>query len=242
MTQQAAPQPAQSFYQPPHQQYNQNAPTMGQYQQKGPNQYQPISSNHQGPNKSLEDMIKQLSGTVQQLSTNVHQNQVETKEELSDLKKHMSQLATSMSALINEPGRLPSQTVQNPKENVNVVALSSGKKLVNKPTEQDEDKSPRLPGEEQVRPEALVTLEQDKEEDVTEEEGNTSKDYRPGPVPAASLVPESEEHRPRPVPRTKTSRSASRFHFQYQPVYQNNMSWTRMCSNYSAKSKSTSPS
>ncbi|CAM8987084.1 unnamed protein product [Rhodiola kirilowii] len=105
-----------------------------------------------------------------------------------------------MSALINEPGRLPSQTVQNPKENVNDVALRSGKKLVSKPIEQDEDKSPRLPGEEQVRPEALETLEQDKEEDVTEEEGNTSKDHRPGPVPAASPVPESEEHRPRTVP------------------------------------------
>ncbi|CAM8946443.1 unnamed protein product [Rhodiola kirilowii] len=36
-TQQAAPQLAQSFYQPPHRQYNQNAPSAGQYQQKGPN-------------------------------------------------------------------------------------------------------------------------------------------------------------------------------------------------------------
>ncbi|CAM8905507.1 unnamed protein product [Rhodiola kirilowii] len=94
-----------------------------------------------------------------------------------------------MSVLTNEPGELPSQTVQNPKGNVNVVALRSGKKLVSKPTEQDEDKSLRLPGEEQLRPEALETLEKDKEEDVTKEEGNTSKDHRPGPVPAASPVP-----------------------------------------------------
>ncbi|CAM8895299.1 unnamed protein product [Rhodiola kirilowii] len=88
MAQQAAPQPAQSFYQPPHKQYNQNAPPagqyqqrglnqypMGQYQQKGPNQYQ-----HQGPgvyqnrpsnnqpgssqpstSRSLEDIMKELA-------------------------------------------------------------------------------------------------------------------------------------------------------------------------------------
>ncbi|CAM8921122.1 unnamed protein product [Rhodiola kirilowii] len=37
----------------------------------------------------------------------------------------MSQLATSMSAIINEPGRLPSQTIQNPKENVSMVQMSN---------------------------------------------------------------------------------------------------------------------
>ncbi|CAM8908487.1 unnamed protein product [Rhodiola kirilowii] len=125
----------------------------------------------------------------------------------------MSQLATAMSVLTNEPGKLPSQTVQNPKGNVNAVALRSGKKLVIKPIEQDEDKSPRLPGEEQVRPEALETLEQDKEEDVTEEEGNTSKDHRPGPVPAASPVPVSEEHNERPVPRTETPKISAALTF-----------------------------
>ncbi|CAM8959882.1 unnamed protein product [Rhodiola kirilowii] len=152
----------------------------------------------------------------------------------------MSQLATSMTTLINEPGRLPSQTVQNPKGNVNAVALRSGKKLVSKPTEQDEDKSPRLPGEEQVRPEALETLDQDKEEDVTEEEVNTSKDHRPGPVPAASPVPVSEEHNERPEPRPP--KSAPHFHFQYLLVCKNNMLCMRTCLNCSAKSKSTSPS
>ncbi|CAM8886497.1 unnamed protein product [Rhodiola kirilowii] len=115
-----------------------------------------------------------------------------------------------MSVLTNEPGKLPSQTVQNLKGNVNAVALRSGKKLVIKPIEQDEDKSPRLPGEEQVRLEALETLEQDKEEDVTEEEGNTSKDHRPGPVPAASPVPEHNERR---VPRTETPKISAALPF-----------------------------
>ncbi|CAM8959893.1 unnamed protein product [Rhodiola kirilowii] len=108
-----------------------------------------------------------------------------------------------MSVLTNEPGRLPSQTVQNPKGNVNVVTLRSGKKLVIKPMEQDEDNSPRFPGEEQIRPEALETLEQntanenedasEEERDVTDEERNTSEDRRPGPEPTASPVPVSKE-------------------------------------------------
>ncbi|CAM8986828.1 unnamed protein product [Rhodiola kirilowii] len=203
----------------------------GQYQQKRPNQYQASSSNQQGPNKWLEDMMKelsstvqqslgtvqQLSGTVQQLSTTVHQNQAKNDGAIADLKKHMSQLATAMSALINEPGRLPSQTVQNPKENVNAVTLRSGKKLVIKPMEQDEDKSPRLPREEQIRPEALETLEQnttdgnedasEEERDVTDEEGNTFEDRRPDPVSA------SEKHKELPVPRTETPKISTTLPF-----------------------------
>ncbi|CAM8947969.1 unnamed protein product [Rhodiola kirilowii] len=88
-----------------------------------------------------------------------------------------------MSVLTNEPGRLPSQTIQNPKENVNAVTLRSGRKLVVKPMEQEEDK----------RPEALETLEQDaaeknedpskEEEDATKEEGNASEEHKEHPVP-----------------------------------------------------------
>ncbi|CAM8959032.1 unnamed protein product [Rhodiola kirilowii] len=220
--QQSAPQPAQSFYQPPHRQYNQNSPPVGQYQQRGPNQYptgqyqqkgqnqyQASPSNQQGPSKSLEDVVKELASSIHQLI-------VETKGDISDLKKQMSQLATSMSALTNEPGRLPSQTIQNPKGNVNAVTLRSGRKLVGKPMEQEEDKSPRLPGEEQMRPEALGTLEQDaaeKNEDASEEEGNAPEERRPGPVPAASSVQASEEHKECSVPRTETSKISAALPF-----------------------------
>ncbi|CAM8895146.1 unnamed protein product [Rhodiola kirilowii] len=135
----------------------------------------------------------------------------------------MSQLATAMSALINEHGRLPSQTIQNPKGNINSVTLRSGKKLAIKPMEQEEDESPRLPREEQMRLEALGTLEQDasekneeaseEERDATEEEGNASEERMPGPVPAASPVPVSEEHKERPVPRTKTPKISTTLPF-----------------------------
>ncbi|CAM8957224.1 unnamed protein product [Rhodiola kirilowii] len=167
-TQQAAPQLAQSFYQSPHRQYNQNAPPASQYQQRGPNQYptgqyqqkgqnrsQASSSNQQGPNKLLEDTMKELAGSVNQLGTSLNQFQAKPDGAISDLTKQMSQLATSVSTLTNEPGRLPSQTIQNLKGNVNAVTLRSGRKLVVKPMEQEEDKSPRLPGKEQMRPEAL---------------------------------------------------------------------------------------
>ncbi|CAM9000092.1 unnamed protein product [Rhodiola kirilowii] len=200
-TQPAIPQLAQSFYQPLHQQYNQDAPPAGQYQAN--------SSNHQGPNKSLEDMITQLSSTVQQLSTTMHQNQAETKEELSDLKKHISQLAASESAHANEFDRLLSQTIQIMQEDVNALTLRSGKTLVGKPLEQEEDKDPRLPGEEQMRPESLETLEDDasnkdddifeEERDVTKEEENTSKEHRPGLVPRTE-TPKISATLPFPVP------------------------------------------
>ncbi|CAM8951216.1 unnamed protein product [Rhodiola kirilowii] len=114
-----------------------------------------------------------------------------------------------MSALTNEPGRLPSQTIQNPKGNVNAVTLRSGRKLVGKPMEQEEDKSLRLPGEEQMRPEALETLEQDTAE--------KNEERRPGPVPAASPVPASEEHKECPVPRTETSKISAALRFPVPP-------------------------
>ncbi|CAM8940425.1 unnamed protein product [Rhodiola kirilowii] len=110
----------------PSRQYDQDAPPAGQYQAN--------SSNRQGPNKSLEDMIMQLSGTVQQLSTTMHQNQAETKGELSDLKKDIYQLTASVTAHANESGRLLSQTIQI-MEDVNALTLRSGKMLVGKPME-----------------------------------------------------------------------------------------------------------
>ncbi|CAM8999707.1 unnamed protein product [Rhodiola kirilowii] len=155
---------------------------------------------------------------MQQLSTTVHQNQVKNDGAIADLKKHMSQLATAMSALTNEPGRLPSQTVQNPKGNVNVVALRSGKKLAVAPMEREEDESPELPEE---------------SKDAPEEEENAPEERRPG---------QARYQRPTQCPELRPLKSALLFHFQSQPEYQNSMSWMRTCLSYSVKSKSTSPS
>ncbi|CAM8940548.1 unnamed protein product [Rhodiola kirilowii] len=131
-TQPAVPQLAQSFYQPPHRQYNQNAPSTSQYQQRGSNQYHPSSNNQQGPSKSLENAMKEIAGSVNQLGNSFNQFQAKTDGAISDLTKQMAQLATSMSALVNEPGRLPSQTVQNPKTNVSMMKKSNMKEALEK--------------------------------------------------------------------------------------------------------------
>ncbi|CAM8959670.1 unnamed protein product [Rhodiola kirilowii] len=47
----------------------------------------------------------------------------------------MSQLATSISTLTNEPGRLPSQTVQNPKGNISMIKMSDMKEALEETTQ-----------------------------------------------------------------------------------------------------------
>ncbi|CAM8997399.1 unnamed protein product [Rhodiola kirilowii] len=230
----ATPQPAQSFYQPPHQQYNQNAPPAGQYQQRGPNQYQAGPSNHQGPNqhqagpshqslsKPIEDVVKELTSTVHRnmvktdgaianLTSSVHQNMVKTDEviadltntvrqnmaktdeTITDLAKTMSQLANSMTTLNNETCRLPLQTSQNPKGNVNAVTLRSGRKLVIQPMEQEEEEEPKLPEENRG---------------TAERSNNAAEEHKQGPVPA------TEEAKECPVPRTETSKISAALPFQ----------------------------
>ncbi|CAM8926263.1 unnamed protein product [Rhodiola kirilowii] len=143
--------------------------------------------------------MKEIAGSVHQLGTSLHQFQVKTDGAITDLTKQMSQLATSISTLTNEPGRLPSQAIQNPKENVSAVTLRSWRKLDVQPMETEEEEEPRLPREEQMRPKALNTQVQDaseEEEDAAEEEGKAP-----------------EEHRLRPVPRTETSKISASLPF-----------------------------
>ncbi|CAM8997245.1 unnamed protein product [Rhodiola kirilowii] len=140
-----------------------------------------------------------------------------------------------MSALINEPGRLPSQTIQNPKGNINAVTLRSGRKLAIKPMEQEEDESPRMPGEEQMRPEALGTLEQDTTEKMRKRPRKSGTQLK-----KKGTYPKSTRSARYPEP--KPPKSAQHFHFQYQLVCKNNMSWMRTCLSCLTKLKSTSPS
>ncbi|CAM8889823.1 unnamed protein product [Rhodiola kirilowii] len=100
--------------------YQQNAPN--QHQQRGPNSNQAGPSNH-GPNKTWEDAVKELAASTQQLANTVHQNQVKTDEAIADLSRQMSQIATTVSELKNDAGRLPSQTIQNPRGNVSMVEV-----------------------------------------------------------------------------------------------------------------------
>ncbi|CAM8914073.1 unnamed protein product [Rhodiola kirilowii] len=146
--------------------------------------------------------MKELAGSVHQLGTSLHQFQAKTDGAITDLTKQISQLATSVSALTNEPGRLPSQTIQNPKENVSAATLRSGKKLDVQPMETEEEENPRLPREERMRPKALDTPVQDaskEEKDVAEEEGSAPEEHRPRSEPRPEN-PKSSATLPFPVP------------------------------------------
>ncbi|CAM8907992.1 unnamed protein product [Rhodiola kirilowii] len=170
-------------------------------------EYQEYNNNQQEPSKSLDDTIKELAGSINQLGTSLHQHQEKTDGAILELTKQISQLAASVSTLTNESGRLLSQTIQI-QEDVNALTLRSGKTLVGKPLDQ-EDKDPRLPGREQMRPESLEALEEEaadeddgmyeEEQDVTEGEGDTSKEHIPGPVPTTE-DPRISAKLPFPVP------------------------------------------
>ncbi|CAM8920400.1 unnamed protein product [Rhodiola kirilowii] len=98
--QQAAPQSAQQqYYRPPYRQHQ------------------------QGPSKSLEDIVKELAANTQQLATTVHQNQAKTDGTLAELGKQMSNLAQTVSELKSDRGRLPSQTIPNPRGNVSMMEV-----------------------------------------------------------------------------------------------------------------------
>ncbi|CAM8957546.1 unnamed protein product [Rhodiola kirilowii] len=111
--QQPIPHQAQPYYKPPfRQQQGQNGPS--QYQQRQDRNQ--ASPNQHDSSKSLEDIVKDLA-------TSVHQFQIKTDGAITDLSKQMSNLVQDMSELRKDPGRLPSQTVPNPRRNVIMVEV-----------------------------------------------------------------------------------------------------------------------
>ncbi|CAM8978340.1 unnamed protein product [Rhodiola kirilowii] len=147
---QNAPQQNQQPYQPPYRQYQQNGPS--QYQHRGPINNQPGPSNHSS-NKPLEKIVEELAAT--------------TKGDIADLKKQMSQLTTLVSDLANSvsAGRLPSQTVQNPKGNVSAVTLRSARRASgpsedeNQQKPEDEAAEPSTFGQDEIGPDLIPSAE-----------------------------------------------------------------------------------
>ncbi|GKB66149.1 uncharacterized protein Tco_0927561, partial [Tanacetum coccineum] len=85
---------------------------------------QPSSSNS---SMSLEDIVKMLATSTQQF-------QQDTKSTIQHLENQIGQLATSVNRLESQAsGKLPSQTVNNPKHNVSAITLRSGKVLEEQP-------------------------------------------------------------------------------------------------------------
>ncbi|XP_039050452.1 uncharacterized protein LOC120191588 [Hibiscus syriacus] len=84
-------------------------------------QRSPHEQSSSKPGMSLEEIVKSLE-------TNTQQFQQETRTSIQNLENQMSQLASSVNRLESQ-GKLPSQTIVNPKQNVSAITLRSGKEL-----------------------------------------------------------------------------------------------------------------
>ncbi|XP_031247321.1 uncharacterized protein LOC116105038 [Pistacia vera] len=121
------------------------------FQNRQQQSFQPKQPASQSSNSSLED-------TVKSLALNTKQFQQDTRSSIQSLENQMGQMATVISCLEAKfGGKLPSQTVVNPKENVNAVTLRSGKKM----------EEPKLDNQ-SVAKEAEIEDEIEKEEATTE--------------------------------------------------------------------------
>ncbi|KAH9667427.1 hypothetical protein KPL70_021040 [Citrus sinensis] len=120
-------------------------------QQYPPRQPAPPQSNSKS-GISLEKIVKSLA-------TNTQQFQQATTASIQNLENQMSQLATTVSRLESQVlGRLPSQSEMNPKKNVSVVILRSGKELqepskkVIKHVEDELEKNELMPKSQDAQP------------------------------------------------------------------------------------------
>ncbi|KAL0421448.1 UNVERIFIED_CONTAM: hypothetical protein Slati_3167700, partial [Sesamum latifolium] len=88
---------------------------------------------------SLEDMMKALISNTQQIQQNTQQQiqqiqqnaqqlQQSVQTSIQNLETQMSQLASSVGRLESQ-GKLPSQSIVNPKQNASAIVLRSGKEL-----------------------------------------------------------------------------------------------------------------
>ncbi|XP_040369481.1 uncharacterized protein LOC112184819 [Rosa chinensis] len=99
----------------------------GFYQARPQTSYQPPPQ-QQAPSKSLEDLVASLANSQQSF-------QQKTDRSIENLERQVSQLA-NMIGQQHQQGKLPSQTVINPKggfENASVVTLRSGKEVLEQP-------------------------------------------------------------------------------------------------------------
>jgi hypothetical protein len=77
----------------------------------------------------VREMMKTLASNTVTLQQNVMSFRQETRSSIHNLEKQMGQVASSVGKLKAQMnGKLPSQPL-NPKENVSVITLRSGKEL-----------------------------------------------------------------------------------------------------------------
>ena len=107
-----------------------------QFQAK-PHNTQAPQSNTSGSSSGVESLIAQMAEQNLTFQKNAIEFQESTKAQfqqvktsIDDIQRQMGQMATSINELRSQgSNRLPSQTLVNPKENVNAIHLRSGKAL-----------------------------------------------------------------------------------------------------------------
>ncbi|XP_059461891.1 uncharacterized protein LOC132190882 [Corylus avellana] len=110
----------------------QHRPSYQQYKHPYPPRQQSGQTSNSG--MSLEDIVKSLA-------TNTLQFQQETRASIQSLDNQMGQMATAISKLeAQSSGKLPSQTVVNPRENASAIVLRSEKNVIaNRNVPNDDD-------------------------------------------------------------------------------------------------------
>ncbi|XP_030936509.1 uncharacterized protein LOC115961721 [Quercus lobata] len=79
---------------------------------------------------SLEDIVNSLATNTLQFQQETKQFQQEARASIQSLDNQMGQMATAISRLeVQSSGKLPSQTVVNPRENASAIVLRSGKEV-----------------------------------------------------------------------------------------------------------------
>ncbi|XP_075486393.1 uncharacterized protein LOC142526005 [Primulina tabacum] len=120
--------------------YKNQGGQQGYPQQNWNKQHAPEQTSNSG--MSLDEIVKALAENTQKF-------QQETRASIQNLGTQITQIATSVSKLETQnSGKLPSQTVVNPKENASAMILRSGKEINQKNTSPTKDAEERGTNEE----------------------------------------------------------------------------------------------
>ncbi|KAL0356219.1 UNVERIFIED_CONTAM: hypothetical protein Sradi_4068800 [Sesamum radiatum] len=88
----------------------------------------PHPQTHPNFGMPLEDIVKTLALSTQQFQQETHKFHQETRASIQNLESQVSQLVSSVS-LLESQGKLTSQTIINPKQNVSAITLCREKEL-----------------------------------------------------------------------------------------------------------------
>ncbi|KAK4383928.1 hypothetical protein Sango_3107300 [Sesamum angolense] len=129
-----------------------------------------LISNTQQFQQNTQQQIQQLQQSTehqfQQFQQSVQQFQLSTQTSIQNLESQLSQLASSVSKLESQ-GKLPSQTVINPKQNASAIVLRSGKEL-----QENRDENGTKRGHTQQR-------KSEKEVEIPQEQDDETKEDNP---------------------------------------------------------------